>query len=398
MIALLLAVALQAPAPTSLLPLTRGTTKSGVAVVVVAAHQSPWAVAQLHLRLDANELAPKTRACTTAWSALLADAGRKSIGPTGTIESRLTPDSLVLSFGVEAARIDDAIKAIDAVLRARSSRPGPTIPALPNALPVVDDVVDAAGARALFPGQPLALSLEGGTLDATTAKALGDAVTPDRLALVITGPDSGDALLARVNRLVTAPLPRPQVKPTSTPPTAGKTITEKTGPKSSSSLTSLIPARQDAAGLLVLASLLGGRLVRSSVAAGVVVDVAAADRVALLIAEDDALEQIRRVAAAAPPPEVTDAARERVLAARLSSLNDPARVAHALGQAILDGRPTRVEDEVASLQVLVPAQVSLAAAALAAAHVVVARTPGPEPAPPPPPKVTPPAKPTTTQP
>jgi hypothetical protein len=388
-ISVLLVLALQAPAP-SLLPITRGTTKSGVAVVVVSANASPWAVAQLHLRLDASELTPKTRAATTAWSALLADAGRQSIGPTGTIESRLTPDSRVLSVGVEAARIDDAMKAIDAVLRARSNKPGATIPGPLSALPVVDDVVDAAGARALFPGLPIALPLEGAPLDATRAKSLGDSVTPDRLALVVTGPDSGDNLLARANRFFTAPLPKPLARPAPPASTQGKTITEKAGPKSSSSLTALIPARQDAAGLLVLASLLGGRLVRSSVAAGVVVDVTAPDRVALIAAEDDVLEQIRRVAAAPPPPEVTDAARERVLNARLSTLNDPARVAHALGQAILDGRPRRVEDEVASLQVLTPSQVSLAAAALAAGWVVVARTPGPEPVAPIPTK-TPPA-------
>ena len=379
MLALLLALAVQTP----LLPVARGQTRSGVAVVVVAAEQSPWAVVQLHVRLEGSELPPRVRAATTAWSALLADAGRRALGPTGTTETRLTPDSLVISFGVEAARFDDALRALDSVLRGRAPKLPTTQPLVPGSLQVTDDVVDAAGARALFPGQPLALSLEGAPLDAAALQLLAGAMTPDRLALVVAGPDSTDALLARVNRTITAPLPKAQNRPApSSSSTPSKTITEKPGPSSSSSVAVLIPARQDAAGLLVLASLLGGRLVRSSAAVGVVVDVTAADRVALVAAEDDVLEQIRRVAAAPPPPEVTEAARDKVLRGRLSTLNDPARVAHALGQAVLDGRPTRVEDEVASLQSLTPSQVSLAAAALAAAVVVVTRTPGPDPIPP----------------
>ena len=337
-------------------------------------------MAQLHVRLDADGVTPKTRAATTSWSALLAEAGRKSIGPTGTIETRLTPESLVISFGVEAARVDDALRAIDAALRARGNRPPSTpVPAHPT-LQVVDDVVDADAARALFPGLPIALPVDGAALDPPSAKALGDAMSPDRLAVVVVGPDTGDALLARTLRAVTAPLPKPQPRTAPTLPTAGKTIHEQQdGTRSSSSLTSLIPPRQDAAGLMVLAELLGGRFLRSSVAAGVVVDVTAPDRVSLLGAEDTAVEQIRRVAAAAPPPEVVDAARDRVLTARLSSLNDPARVAHALGQAILDGHPTRVEDEIAALASLPPIEISLAAAALQSAFVVVARTMGGEP-------------------
>ncbi len=376
-----------APGPAPLLPVTRGTTKSGVAVVVVAAPDSPWAVAQLHLRLDASEITPKTRSATSAWAAQLAEVGRASIGPNGTIEQRLTPESLVLSFGVEAAHVVDAIAAIDSVLRARSNRPGSPPPRPPAPLSVVDDVVDAATARALFPGEALALSTEGGVLDATTARSLGDVLntksddtgTLPRLAIVVVGPGSGEALLAQVNHFLTAPIRPTLVTAQPTRRKASVTISEQEGPSSSSSLTLLIPPRHDAAELLVLAALLGGHLVRSSGAVGIVVDVTAADRRALVEAENDAVDQVRRVAAAPPPPEVVDAAREQVLAARLSSLNDPARVAHALGQAVLDGRPTRVEDEIASLQALTPTKVSLAAAALAAAAVIIVRTPGPEP-------------------
>ena len=115
-VSLVLALLVQGPPRAALLPVSRSSTRSGVAVVVVAAPQSPWAVAQLHVRFDPAELSPRVRAATRDWSDRLAEASRKSIGPTGTVESRLTPDSVVFSFGVEAARVDDAIRAMNARL------------------------------------------------------------------------------------------------------------------------------------------------------------------------------------------------------------------------------------------------------------------------------------------
>ena len=377
-VSLVLALLVQGPPRAALLPVSRSSTRSGVAVVVVAAPQSPWAVAQLHVRFDPAELSPRVRAATRDWSDRLAEASRKSIGPTGTVESRLTPDSVVVSFGVEAARVDDAIRAIDSVLRQRGQRPAATVATPIPTLVVVDDVVDAAAARALFPGLPISLPIDGDVVDANSAKALGDAMTPERLAIVVTGPDSGDVLLQRVQRLVTAPLPKADAwQVPSASWSAGKIIHERSGPRSTSSLTSLVPCPTDDAALLVLAHLLGGRFVRSSVAAGVIVEVHAADRVARLAGEDEALDQIRRIAVASPPPEVVESARNFVWMQRLASLSDPGRVAYALGQALSGSRPKQIEEEMVSLQTLQPAQVSLAAAALAQAFVVVTRTSGP---------------------
>lgn len=402
-----------------LLPVTRGATRQGTPLVAISAPLTPWAVAQLHIRLVADEVSPRARAATTSWAALLADAGRKSIGPTGTADVRVTPDAVVVSFGVEAARADDALRAVDAALRARSNKPGSTAPTPPGQLAILDDVVGAEQARLAFPGQPISLPIDGGVLDAATSRALGDAVSADRVVVVVVAPYAGDALLTRMTRTVTAPLPKGATPTTATTPTTpttatptstatgaalARTIVVRADPatptnptRSASTVTWTIPPRSDA-GLLVLAALLGGRPVRSVTAAGIAVDVVASDRVALIRAEDDILDQVRRVASAPPPPEVVEAARARIATSRLQALTDPAKVAHATGLAALEGRPTRVEDEIASLSSTSPQNVSLAAASLFTASIVITRTPGPEPAPPPPLPTTTTKPPPTTKP
>ncbi len=367
--------------PAGLFPVTRAVSRQGTSFVAIAAPFSPWAVAQLHIRLVADEVTPKARAATTAWAAQLADAGRKFI-PTGALEVRVTPDAVVVSLGTEAARVDDALRGVDAILRARSNKPGATPPLPPGLLSVVDDVVSAEQARLMFPGQPLSLPIAGGTLDAATSKALGDAVSADRVVVVVVAADTGEGLLARLTKIVTAPLPRgtPVVTTMAGGP-ASKVIflrPDTTPLKSTSTLTWSIPPRADA-GLLVLAELLGGRSQRALGTAGIALDVVAADRAAVVRAEEGALDQVRRVAAAPPPPEVVEAARARVSTSRLQALTDPARVAHAVGLAALEGRPTRVEDELAALSSTTPQSVSLAAASLFSAAVVIARTAGPEP-------------------
>ncbi len=373
-------------APPPFLPVARAQSKQGSQFVAVAAPTTPWVVAQLHIKLAPDDITPKQRSATSSWAAQLADAGRKNLPVGAVVEGRVTADSVVISWGV-AASVADAdvvvLKAVDAALRARSQKPPSASGATPllalAPLQVVDDAISASGARVQFAGSGYGLPEEGSVVDAAAAKALGDAVTADRTAVVIVAADTGDALLVKLSKWVTAPLYKPQ--PTSTPPLPTTTSTVASpGTTSTSTLTWWIAPRSDA-GLLVLAELLGGRPVRTLSAAGIAVDVKADDSAALAAAEQNALEQVRRIAAAPPPPEVVEAAVARVTTTRLQALTDPAKVAHALGQAALSPRPSRLEEEFIALSSTTPQTVSLSAAALSQGSIVITRTPGPDPAP-----------------
>lgn len=339
-------------APKPLLPATRATSKQGFSVVALAGPTTPWAVAQLHVRL-APDLTPAARAATTTWALLIADAGRRFVGSDGAVEVRVDGSSVVVSYGVEAARVDDALRAVDAALKARPK------PLAPTAVPptVARLIVDETGVKDA--------SIEGGAYDAAAAKAFAG-VSADRVAVVVVGADSGASLVARVSRVVTAPVARAAA---ATAPTIPTGIVERDGTGFSSTLTWWTPARTDA-GLLVLAELLGGRIVTARGLLGLSLDVAGADRASLLAAEDAAVAKVRLIAEVAPPHDVVDEAAAAATTKKLSTLTSPSRVAFAVGRAALEQAPTRLEDEIAALSSTNPSSVAQAASSLASTSIV----------------------------
>jgi hypothetical protein len=298
---------------------TRAQLKNAVGLTVLPLSAStPWSVAQLHVRL-APELRPDARAAATSWAHHLAQSGRRSLPVGASVSVLVHADALVVSFGVDAARLDDALKALDAALRARSAKP--TDVSRVDTLAVVDDAVGPAAAARLFAGDPRSLPVDGAS-DAASLKLLGDTLDAGAVHVVVAGSDVDAGLVARAQRLIAAPLPKRAPSPTSvptqaTPSTPSTTTLETAGLSARTTL--LAPAGTSAAAVWVVAEVLGGRSLRSGVQQGVSVDV-------------DDVSAVRARLVSLSDVDIS-AARSRVVRARAEALTSPAKLAYAIGQA-----------------------------------------------------------------
>lgn len=296
---------------------TRAPLKNGASLTAVPLSSStPWSVTQLHVLL-APELRPDARAAATSWAHHLAHSGQRLLPVGATASVLVHADAAVVSFGVEAARLDDALKAVDAALRARSAPPV-DLPRV-GTLAVVDDAVGAAAAARLFAGHPRSLPVDAPT-SAAAQKLLADAIDASAVHIVVAGSDTDAGLVARAQRLIGAPLPKrttPELWRASTPSPPALTTLESGALSARTTL--IAPAGVSRAAVWVVAELLGGRSVRAGLQHGVSVDV-------------DDIDAVRARLVNVSDADVA-AARSRVVRDRASALTNPAKLAYAIGQA-----------------------------------------------------------------
>jgi hypothetical protein len=205
------ATAVEAPPP-ALVPHGSATARTGLGLVAISTPNSPWAVAQLHLRvsgagLDAGarqHLASFARALAegrTSPRSSAADAVRRAGGRTHV---HLDADRLVITDEVPAAALSAALRAMDLRLRGRkrlSPAPDVVIDASPSTPPL-------AVRQLLAPGHPWAQTQS--TLPVTEAALLapvGEALLVKGGAVLVTaGPLPAERLLKDAERAVRAPL------------------------------------------------------------------------------------------------------------------------------------------------------------------------------------------------
>ena len=348
-----------------------GATKSGVALVATTTTTS-WATAVLEIRLAADEVSPKTRAATTAFVAVLADAGARVLGSSGRVQARVGADSIAVAFGATADQPDLPARAVDAALRALKTTK-PTTVVSPPALDVVDDDLDVAAAAWLLPPTAAGLAVDGAAIDAAAFRALADTVRVDRVAVALVGPGSAEDVLARGMRAIGAPL----AKAVTAAVVAGvddtrSILIERRDPGSTSSTSTIAwwaktPSTvTERAAVIVLAELLGGRIARSADRIGIVVTVTAADRGALIAVETARAQQLAKLSSAAPTVAQVTTATTTALRARQARLDDPTRLAYALGRGLLDGDDvsTNALAELAAISDVTAAAVTAAASRL----------------------------------
>jgi hypothetical protein len=383
--------------PTPLVPYAIGQTRGGIPVVAIAAPGSPWAVVQLHVRLDVADLPAWERRSVEALAQALADGAlqgraRPVSGDVaeagGSTRARVDADALTLSDGAPIDRLDVLLKALDERLRARA-RLLPATRAVPEA-PAADPSIPAEALALAAPGEPVALPATGGSAEPAALRAVADRLLRrDRAALAVVGPGTPSDLLGLVLRTVAAPLPPAPQAPAAPPPRLadGTRLAEARGPGGGPAVTSRVwlvsagrgapgASPRDRAARSVLARLAGGRALGTADLFAVELEVKP-DRPSAVAREEGArLRALLDVAAAPPPDDVVVNARAQERASRLERLKDPAAVADALGHALLAGDAGLVDKELAALAEVGPADVATAAAAAAAGPRVVVRTLG----------------------
>jgi hypothetical protein len=209
MIALVLcAPALAQPGPRRL------TTRTGLPVVVVEAPGATWAVVQLHVRTAGEGLTAEQARGLRTFAAALARAGEGRGQPAsdrvaaagGETRVSRSLDSVVISDGLPAASIDEAIRAMDTRLRERRRLVPPlvAVPALePPSMPPPPVV-----RQLMAPGHPYALPDDGATTPAVLTALSDRLLRRENVVLVVVAPDRTGITLARINRWLRAPLPR----------------------------------------------------------------------------------------------------------------------------------------------------------------------------------------------
>ncbi|HEY1098034.1 MAG TPA: hypothetical protein VGF99_03860, partial [Myxococcota bacterium] len=277
-----------------------GAGKGGVPVIA-ASTSSSWTTAVLELRLTADELSPKQRAAFSAFVAAVADAGAKTLGSNGRVEARVNADGAAIAFGATADQPELALRAADAALRSiKGLKPAGVAPAL---LDVVDDDLGVDVAAVLLPGTASGLAVDGGAADVATFRAIADTLRADRVAVGVVGPGTPDEVLARAIKVLGAPVARRVDGVAGRAPDARQLTIETRSDRSTTTLTAWAASPstpQERAAVIVLAELLGGRVVRGAGLVGVSVDVTGANRVALVSAEQQKLDLLKRWSSSSP--------------------------------------------------------------------------------------------------
>jgi len=329
------------------LALATGASKAGVPIAA-ATTSSSWTTAVLQLRLAADDVTPKQRAATTAFVAVLADAGARVLGSAGRVEARVSADVATIAFGATADQPELPVRALDAALRALKTAK-PTAVVSPAVLDIVDDDLDVGSAAALLPGRAAGLVVDGGVIDAASFKALADTVRTDRVAVGVVGPGTPQDVLARAVKVLGAPITRGPAAVVAAPLVEEKrTITveqrKDSGPTSMLSWWTSTPTTpNERAAALVLAELLGGRIARGGDRLGVVVTVTGTDRATLLSAETNKTELLKKLTTTALTATELSTATTTALRVRLARLDDPTRLAHAMSRGLLDNADAAAE-------------------------------------------------------
>lgn len=390
--------------PADVLPWAVGQTRGGIPVVAIGAPGSPWAVVQLHGRIDLGDMPPDERRSLTAMAEALADgalAGRpRPIGQDvtdagGTSRARVDADTFVIADGAPMERLDALLRALDERLRGRA-RLQPATRRV-EIEPTADPAIPADALALAAPGDPIALPTTGGSTEPAALRAVADrALRRDRLAIAVVGPLPASELLGLVLRRVGAPVPAAPARPTAPPADVngqaglveGTRLAEVPGaeavgqPAGAVAKLWLVGAGRgspgaspaDRAARSVLARLVGGKSAGTGRLFAIALDVESPRSGAIARAEGARLRQLVDVAATPPPDDVVVAARAQERAARLERLKNPNAVADALGRALLAGDAGLLEKELAALLEVTPAAVAAAAAAAAAGPRVVVRS------------------------
>lgn len=384
-----------APLHAQVLPWAVGQTRGGIPVVAVGAPASPWGVVQLHVRLSAGDLSPAERQSVDAALTALADgamAGRPRPASAdaadvgGKTTRRIGADHAVLSEGAPMERFDLLLKLVDERLRARAR----ILPATRrvDTEPTADPALDPRALALALPGHPTALPASGATGPGVEAPAiravLDQLLRRDRIVLAVVGPEEPTALLARVLRLVAAPLPPGNNAPLAPPAIGpGTRLIEATGDRTASTLWMVGPGRgapgaspEQRAARAVLARMLGGRVEGTDAVYAIALDVDAPRPSGIARAERKRLQALVDVARSAPPAEVVERLRTQERADRLKRLTDPAAIADALGRALLAGDAGLVDKELAALATVTPDAVAREARLAGEGPRIVARTLG----------------------
>jgi hypothetical protein len=246
-------------------------TRTGLPVVIVQAPETSWAVVQLHIRTAGESLTAEQAWGLNSFGAALARAGEGRGRPAlervsaagGQTHLTRTLDSVVITDGLPATHLDEALKAMDARLRERRRLVPPVVPVAtlaPTLAPPPPLV-----RQLMAPGHPYALPDDGPATPAVLTALADQLLRRENVVLVVVAPADPSSTLVRVNRWLRTPLLRGVVEvPAIGPLEGGRVALAPPDDPIVASLWLPLPAGEAArraerrAALLVLADLLGG--------------------------------------------------------------------------------------------------------------------------------------------